>query len=168
MDRRATDMKRSSRILIILLVSVGVVLLFLSRPVSPTANPVVINGTAVPPVPTLNRDRVAHGASLYGQYCAECHGANLEGAPDWKRRLPDGSLPPPPHDSSGHTWHHPDSLLSSIIANCGDPTDNSKMPAFKDKLYDDQIIAILESLKSKWGSQEREFQWWITATQDRP
>ena len=161
-------MKRPSRILIILLVSVGVVLLFLSRPVSPTANPVVINSTAVPPVPTLNRDRVAHGASLYGQYCAECHGANLEGAPDWKRRLPDGSLPPPPHDSSGHTWHHPDLLLSSIIANGGDPTDNSKMPAFKDKLHDDQIIAILEFLKSKWGNREREFQWWVTATQNHP
>ena len=155
------------RILLILLVSTGVVLVLLSR-TSSTGNPVVINGTAVPPVPILNSDRVAHGATPYRQYCAECHGANLEGAPDWKRRLPDGSLPPPPHDSSGHTWHHPDSLLLSIIANGGDPADNSKMPAFKGKLHDDQITAILEFIKSKWGNQECEFQWWITATQDHP
>jgi len=150
-----------------LVVSVGVALLLLSR-TSTSGNPVVINGTTVPPAPPLDPDRVAHGASLYRQYCAGCHGANLEGVPDWKRRLPDGSLPPPPHDSSGHTWHHSDSLLLSIIANGGDPADNSKMPAFKDKLHDDQIVAILEFLKSKWGAQEREFQWWITATQDRP
>ncbi len=159
--------RRGFRIGLILLVSAGVALLLFQR-TSSTGKPVVINGTAAPPVPTLDPDRVAHGESLYTQYCAGCHGANLEGAADWKQRLPDGSLPPPPHDSSGHTWHHPDSLLLSIIADGGNPTDNSKMPAFKDKLDDDQIIAILEFLKSKWGSQEREFQWWITATQDRP
>jgi len=42
------------------------------------------------------------------------------------------------------------------------------MPAFKERLHDDQIMAILEFMKSKWGSREREFQWWITATQDQP
>jgi len=64
---------------------------------------VVINGTAVPPVPTLDSDRVAQGKVLYEQTCASCHSANLEGMPDWKKTLPDGSLPPPPHDSTGHT-----------------------------------------------------------------
>lgn len=159
--------RRGFRIGLILLVSAGVALLLFQR-TSSTGKPVVINGTAAPPVPVLDPDRVAHGESLYTQSCTRCHGANLEGAPDWKRRLPDGSLPPPPHDSSGHTWHHPDSLLVSIIANGGDPADNSKMPAYKEKFHDDQIMAILEFMKSKWGSQEREFQWWITATQDRP
>jgi len=52
---------------------------------------VVINSTAVPPVPTPDPDRVARGAVLYAQHCAACHGANLEGAPDWKKRLLDGS-----------------------------------------------------------------------------
>ena len=157
--------RRGFRIGLILLVSAGVALLLFQRTAS-TGKPVVINGTAAPPVPALDPDRVAHGESLYTHYCAACHGANLEGAADWKRRLPDGSLPPPPHDSSGHTWHHPDSLLLSIIANGGDPASNSKMPAFKEKLHDDQIMAILAFLKSKWGNREREFQWWMTATQD--
>ncbi len=59
---------------------------------------VTINNTTVPPAPALDSARVAQGAALYAQYCAECHGANLEGAVDWKQRQPDGSLPPPPHD----------------------------------------------------------------------
>ncbi|HKZ82159.1 MAG TPA: cytochrome c [Anaerolineae bacterium] len=159
--------RREFRIGLILLVSAGAALLLFQR-TSSTGRPVVINDTAAPPVPTLDLDRVEYGESLYTQYCAGCHGANLEGAADWKQRLPDGSLPPPPHDSSGHTWHHPDSLLVGIIANGGDPAYNSKMPAFKEKLHDDQIRAILEFMKSKWGDQEREFQWWITATQDQP
>ncbi len=151
----------------LILIGIGVAFLFLQPDASP-GSAVVINGTTVPPVPTFDPDRVAHGASLYAQYCAECHGANLEGVPDWKRRLLDGSLPPPPQDSSGHTWHHPDALLISIIANGGDPASNSKMPAFQDKLHDDQILAILEFFKSRWGRQEREFQWWITVTQNDP
>jgi len=143
--------------------TVGVALLLFWR--APSAgSPVVINNTAVPPVPTLNPDRVALGATLYANNCAECHGANLEGAPDWKKPLPDGSLPPPPHDRSGHTWHHPDSLLLNIVANGGDPAFNSKMPAFKDKLSEEEMAAILEFIKSKWGKDEREFQWWMTAT----
>lgn len=129
---------------------------------APGSQPVVINQTAVPPLPALDSEKVAQGKLLYAQSCANCHGANLEGAPNWKQSLPDGSLPPPPHDSSGHTWHHPDELLISITENGGDPAYNSKMPAFKEQLSRHEITAILEFIKSKWGREEREFQWWIT------
>jgi mono/diheme cytochrome c family protein len=125
---------------------------------------VVINGTSVPPVPSLDHERVARGAELYATNCGACHGPELQGASDWKRSLPDGSLPPPPHDSSGHTWHHPDGLLLEIIANGGGPALNSKMPAFQEKLTPDEMRSILEFIKSKWGRDAREFQWWITVT----
>ena len=127
--------------------------------------PVVINETAVPPMPTLNPEWVTQGMVIYARECATCHGANLEGLPDWKQSLPDGSLPPPPHDSSGHTWHHPDSLLLAIIAEGGDPAYNSKMPAFRDKLTEEERRAVLEFIKSTWGRNEAEFQWWMTATE---
>ena len=130
--------------------------------------PVVINETAVPPVPTLNAARVTQGGSLYAQHCAQCHGANLEGVPDWKKPLTDGSLPPPPHDDFGHTWHHPDSLLMSIVSNGGDPAYHSKMPAFKEKLTWNEMTAVLEFIKSKWSKDQREYQWWMTATRDIP
>ena len=114
--------------------------------------PVVFMGTPVPPLPGLDSERVASGAQLYAQHCASCHGANLEGAPDWKTPLEDGAFPPPPHDSSGHTWHHPDSLLLDIIANGGDPASNSRMPAYKDQLSTDEMIAILDFIKRSTGS----------------
>lgn len=134
----------------------------------PASNPVTINNTSVPPVPPLDPDVVARGATLYTQFCAACHGANLEGAADWKKSLPDGSLPPPPQDSSGHTWHHPDSLLVSIISKGGDPAYNSKMPDFSDQLSIDEIEAILDFIKDSWGKDEREYQWWLTVTQGNP
>ena len=148
----------------------AVLLLFLAAAgtllVRPEFGPqrVVVNETSVPAVPSLDSERVARGAELYATNCAACHGTDLQGGPEWKRPLPDGSLPPPPHDSSGHTWHHPDDLLLEILANGGDPTFNSKMPAFGEKLTPDEMRSILEFIKSKWGKDAREFQWWITVT----
>ena len=147
-----------------LLIIFGVVLggAFLNWQTLPTGNPVTINGITVPPVPALNAELVLQGETLYAQYCANCHGATLEGIPEWKIVQPDGKLLPPPHDSSGHTWHHPDDLLLSIIAEGGDPS-NSNMPAYGDILTDEETIAILTFIKNSWEPEEREFQWWITA-----
>ena len=61
--------------------------------------------------------RVERGRQLYAQACAACHGAKLEGQPNWRDRLPSGRLPAPPHDASGHTWHHADAILFSLTKN---------------------------------------------------
>ena len=64
------------QVLLLFLAAVGAGLLLFGR--APAAGkPIVINDTAVPPVPTLAPDRVARGATLYAQNCARCHGANL-------------------------------------------------------------------------------------------
>ncbi|HEB79278.1 MAG TPA: cytochrome c [Rhodospirillales bacterium] len=62
-------------------------------------------------------EQVAMGRMAYQQYCAPCHGAKLEGQPNWRIRKPDGKLPAPPHDQTGHTWHHPDQHLFRITKN---------------------------------------------------
>ncbi|MBL8095989.1 MAG: cytochrome c [Anaerolineales bacterium] len=129
-----------------------------------TQGPVTINGTTVSPVPTLSAERVAAGEGLYAQSCAACHGAALEGAPNWKVRLANGSLPPPPHDATGHTWHHADEQLLSIVVQGGDPAYNGVMPGFAASLTIEQMTATLDFIKSRWGSREREYQWWITVT----
>ena len=36
------------------------------------------------------------------------------------------------------------------------------MPAFGDILTDDEIVSVLEFLKSTWGPEERAFQWQVT------
>lgn len=104
--------------------------------------------------------QVAFGASVYRQRCASCHGSNLEGQPDWRTRKPDGRLPAPPHDETGHTWHHPDEHLFSIT-NLGLKPPlapegyQSDMPAFDDVLTDEEIWAVLAFIKSRWPTTIR-------------
>ncbi|HJY77144.1 MAG TPA: cytochrome c [Burkholderiales bacterium] len=98
---------------------------------------------------------LALGEKLYGQHCASCHGANLEGQPEWQKRLPNGRFPAPPHDATGHTWHHPDAVLFGITKHGLAPPYapagyESDMPAFGGKLSDQEIRAVLAYIQSRW------------------
>jgi len=103
----------------------------------------------------------ADGAALYTQHCAACHGADLEGQPEWRRRKPDGRLPAPPHDDTGHTWHHDDALLLRIVKQGMVPPHApdgyaSDMPAFADLLSDAEIRAVLAFIESRWFDEVQE------------
>lgn len=99
---------------------------------------------------------VARGKDIYTMHCSACHGAKLEGQPEWRKRLPNGRLPAPPHDESGHTWHHPDTVLVDIVKNGLVPGRTapdgyqSDMPAYAQLLSDTDIAAVLAYIKSSW------------------
>lgn len=109
---------------------------------------------------------IAAGQEVYADHCAACHGAALEGQPDWRRAGPDGRLPAPPHDATGHTWHHPDSVLADIVrrgtAAVVGGGYQSDMPGFADVLTEAEIAAVLAYIKSTWPPRERAFQEEVT------
>ena len=99
------------------------------------------------------------GATLYAQHCGACHGMKLEGQPNWQPRLPNGRMPAPPHDESGHTWHHPEEVLFGItkhglVPPYAPPNYENDMPAFAGKLSDHEIRAVLAHIASHWKSRE--------------
>ena len=101
-----------------------------------------------------NPQFVALGAKVYGDYCAACHGRNLEGQPNWQSRRTDGRLPAPPHDETGHTWHHPDRVLFEVtkrgVKAFGVQNYERDMPAFAGTLSDKEIWAVFAYFKSRW------------------
>ncbi len=113
---------------------------------------------------------VADGRALYLESCAVCHGVSLEGQPDWRRQNEDGTLPAPPHDASGHTWHHPDQMLFDYVKLGGEETlqkmgitgVQSAMPGFADLLSDQEIREILKYIKSTWPAKQQDYQSQIT------
>ena len=108
---------------------------------------------------------IVRGAALYAENCASCHGASLEGQPNWRVRGSDGRLPAPPHDETGHTWHHDDALLFNytkfggheLMAQRGMEFD-SGMPGFADSLTDQEIGDILAYIRSTWPEDIRKMQ----------
>jgi mono/diheme cytochrome c family protein len=101
-----------------------------------------------------DRALVASGQAIYEQHCASCHGSDFKGQPDWKSRDERGRLPAPPHDETGHTWHHDDLILFEVtkfgVGKHAPPGYQSDMPIFGDRLSDDEIVAVLAYIKSRW------------------
>ncbi len=107
-----------------------------------------------------NARMVAQGEVIYAANCASCHGTNLEGQPNWKNRDENGMMPAPPHDESGHTWHHIDQLLFDLTKFGLAKTANLEnfqtyMPVYETLLKDDEIIAVLSYIKSTWPEEIR-------------
>jgi mono/diheme cytochrome c family protein len=102
----------------------------------------------------------ALGQQLYSAHCAACHGTRLEGQTNWRQRDAQGRLPAPPHDATGHTWHHPDDLLFRItkfgVAKAANlQSYDSSMPAYESVLTDAEIVAVLSWIKAQWPEDLR-------------
>ena len=117
--------------------------------------------------------QVARGKPLYEKYCASCHGLRLEGQANWQKKLPDGRMPAPPHNASGHTWHHPDAVLFGITKHglvpgkYAPPGYRSDMPGFGATLSDEDIWAVLAYIKSSWPPEIRQAQQDVNSRRSR-
>lgn len=103
---------------------------------------------------------VNQGEQVYRENCAECHGQDLEGQPYWRQPDSDGYMPAPPHDESGHTWHHADRLLFEITkfgtAKIVGDDYKTRMPTYEGVLSDQEIIAVLSYIKSRWPKRVKQ------------
>lgn len=104
-----------------------------------------------------NTQTVALGKEVYDTQCASCHGANLEGQEGYGQASEDGVLKAPPHDETGHTWHHNNSYLIESIRKGGaripKSTGISAMPAYENMLTPEEIGAVLAYIQSTWPEE---------------
>lgn len=105
---------------------------------------------------------IQEGKRVYAEECAACHGESLEGQENWKTPDDSGLLPAPPHDDTGHTWHHADDLLFEITkfglnTILNDDSYETSMPMYEETLSDEDIIAVLSYIKSTWSDQNNDW-----------
>ena len=115
-------------------------------------------------------EQISRGRRLYAQHCASCHGAKLEGQANWQEPLPNGRMPAPAHDATGHTWHHSDGELLLITKKgmaAVVPGYQSDMPAFENVLSEPDIEAVLAFIKENWPRGARRYQADRTMAEDR-
>lgn len=121
------------------------------------------SGGAVEETAVVSSETLALGETVYAAECAACHGANLEGQPNWQTPNEDGSFRAPPHDETGHTWHHGDGYILERMRSGTQQLDpqmqsKSNMPAYDDKLTEDEMIAVLRYIQSRWPEEVRDRQ----------
>ena len=100
------------------------------------------------------------GQETFTSTCAACHGDTGQGQPNWHIPKEDGTLPAPPLNGEGHTWHHPDGFLYRVVSQGGRiqegpgvPDFKSGMPAFGDNLSHEEIVEVLTYVKSLWSGK---------------
>jgi hypothetical protein len=105
---------------------------------------------------------IARGRTIYAGTARPATARISKAKRDWKSPLPSGRMPAPPHDASGHTWHHPDGAHFRItkegpaaVVGGGYQSD---MSGFGNLRTDEEIRAVLAFIKSTWPERERAYQ----------
>jgi mono/diheme cytochrome c family protein len=108
---------------------------------------------------------LARGEQLYEMHCVACHGGATGGSM---------MEYPPRHNARGHTWHHSDCQLRDTIRNGSGPmgemmrrmmavpSDAPTMPAFRDRLSDEEVESVIVFIKTMWTEEQWRFQAQIT------
>ena len=100
--------------------------------------------------------QVNQGEVIFLDNCTACHGTQGEGAPNWMQPDAAGIRPAPPLNGTGHAWHHSLANLIETIAQ-----GRGAMPAWKDTLTEEEIIATLAWTQSLWPTAT--YQAWLQA-----
>jgi mono/diheme cytochrome c family protein len=119
----------------------------------------------------FNESEIEEGHLIYTQYCAACHGIDGQGQYPEAPFEPDrtGRIGAPPHDDTGHTWHHSDVLLIRYVTEGGftDPERFHPMPPFGNILSDEQIVFVIAYIKTMWTDEQRVMQRRLTEEEQR-
>lgn len=131
--------RRGKTVMVAVLIAMGVAMV-LALILVPGSPPSVMTASAKPD----------HGEALFKQYCVACHGAKGIGEFNWQSR----ERGAPALDSSGHAWHHEDAQLISMILD--KPVPDSKMPAWRNVLSQEDTLDVLAYIKTLWTPFIRE------------
>ena len=96
--------------------------------------------------------QVQRGEIIFQENCENCHGKQAAGTTDWRTPGADGRFPPPPLNGTAHAWHHSTAVLKKTILK-GGPPEFSSMPAWEDKLTEQQVDDVVVWIKSLWPDE---------------
>jgi len=126
----------------------------------PTTMPAETSSKAAPAAATkapaqrnYTTEQIVAGQVVYETNCQECHGQYARGeSKDWQTARDDGTFPAPPLNGTAHTWHHSSKALLGTIDRGGVPL-GGRMPPFKDTLTEEQKLAVLAYIQSRWPDE---------------
>jgi len=103
-------------------------------------------------VPGIGKDALAHGAALYKDHCASCHGPSGEGGSS-----PQGVVYAPLAGNRKVLLESPANLIHIVVNGGFPPTTAGNprpfgMPPFGPSLKDEEIAALATYVRASWGN----------------
>lgn len=95
----------------------------------------------------LSIESVMRGARLYQEHCAQCHGPEAQGHPDWENPQ---VIAAPPLDGSGNEWKRRKQDLIAIIKEGAKRNDEPVMPGLGERLSEQEIDDIVAWFQALW------------------
>lgn len=87
------------------------------------------------------------GARLFDEHCAQCHGPEAQGHPDWQNPQ---VVAAPPLNGTGNDWKRSRAQLVAIIKNGAMRKGTPVMPAWSGRLSDQEIDDIISWFQALW------------------
>lgn len=87
------------------------------------------------------------GARLFQEHCAQCHGPEAQGHPDWQTP---GVVAAPPLNGTGNDWKRSRAELLAVIQNGTSRGGVAVMPAWKGRLSEPEIADVVAWFQTLW------------------
>ncbi len=92
-------------------------------------------------------ERLTRGARLYQEHCAQCHGPEAQGHPDWQNPQ---VVAAPPLDGNGNVWKRSKKELVAIIKKGVARSGTPVMPGWQGRLSDQEIEDVIAWFQALW------------------
>ncbi len=102
--------------------------------------------------PQFEQASIARGAALFGQHCAQCHGPQAQGHPDWQTPSDGKFAAAPPLNGTGNDWKRSRAELAAVIVGGARRASDKVevMPAWKGRMNERDVEDLLNWLQSLW------------------
>ena len=107
--------------------------------------------SSAPPAATFDPAVLQLGGARYAQHCAQCHGPDAQGHPDWQTPSDGTFTAAPPLDDSGNVKHRSKPELTATIKGGVRKDGLDIMPAWGGRLSDTEIDAVIAWFQSLWS-----------------
>lgn len=95
----------------------------------------------------LSVESVMRGARLYQEHCAQCHGPEAQGHPDWQNPQ---VVAAPPLDGTGNEWKRKRNELIAIVKKGMTRNNEPVMPGWGERLSEQEIEDIVSWFQALW------------------